>query len=72
METTKSARLALRQAITPAVDRIWKEGQSVPLHTQPFNPIAEGEVFYQRIQDLKPSDDTQRGLHAGLFWLLTS
>jgi hypothetical protein len=61
-DDSKGARLALRKAIPPVVNRIWREGQSVPSHTQPFNPVPEGEIFYQRIQNLRPSNDTQRGL----------
>jgi len=44
------------------VDRIWSEGQSVSLESTPFKASAEGEAFYQRVQELQPSNDTQRGL----------
>jgi hypothetical protein len=46
------------------VDKIWREGQSVPLQSTPFKPAAEGEAFYQRVQELQPSNDIQRGLQA--------
>lgn len=58
------ARAALRQAIPPVVDRIWREGHSLPSHAEPFKPVAEGEAFYQRVQDLQPGNDRQRGLQA--------
>jgi hypothetical protein len=56
------ARASLRQAIPRMVDRIWREGQSVPLESTPFKASAEGEAFYQRVQELQPSNDIQRGL----------
>ncbi len=61
-EEAQAARASLRQAIPPVVDRIWKEGQSVPLQASPFKAAAEGEAFYQRVQELQPSNDIQRGL----------
>jgi len=61
-DDSKAARAALRQAIPPTVDRIWREGQSVPLHAGPFKPVHEGEAFYQQVQKLQPANDTQRGL----------
>jgi len=63
-EEAQAARASLRQAIPPVVDRIWKEGQSVPLQASPFKAAAEGEAFYQRVQELQPSNDIQRGLQA--------
>ena len=41
-EEAQAARASLRQAIPPVVDRIWKEGQSVPLQASPFKAAAEG------------------------------
>jgi len=58
----QAARVSLRQAIPRLVDRIWREGQSVPLESAPFKASAEGEAFYQRVQELQPSNDIQRGL----------
>ena len=34
----------------------------MPLQTTPFKTVAEGEAVYQRIQELQPSNDIQRGL----------
>jgi hypothetical protein len=61
-EGAQAARTSLRQAIPPVVDKIWKEGQSAPLQSAPFKAAAEGEAFYQRVQELQPSSDAQRGL----------
>jgi hypothetical protein len=61
-DDAKPARVALRQAIPPVVERIWKEGRSVSSHAEPFKPVPEGETFYQRVQNLHPVNDTQRGL----------
>ena len=61
-DEAQAARASLRQAIPRMVDRIWREGQSVPLKSTPFKASAEGEAFYQRVQELQPSNDIQRGL----------
>jgi Protein of unknown function (DUF4239) len=63
-DEAQAARASLRQAIPPVVDKIWREGQSVPLQSTPFRAAAEGEAFYQRVQELQPSNDIQRGLQA--------
>jgi hypothetical protein len=61
-EEAQAARISLRQAIPAVVDRIWREAQSVPLQSTPFKAAAEGEAFYQKVQELQPSSDIQRGL----------
>ena len=61
-EGAQAARAALRQAIPAIVDRIWREGQSAPLQSTPFKASAQGEAFYQRVQELQPTNDIQRGL----------
>jgi hypothetical protein len=63
-DEAQAARASLRQAIPPVVDKIWREAQSVPLHSAPFKAAAEGEAVYQRIQELQPTNDIQRGLQA--------
>ena len=63
-EEAQAARASLREAIPAVVDRIWREAKSVPLQTTPFKTVAEGEAVYQRIQELQPSNDIQRGLQA--------
>jgi hypothetical protein len=63
-EEAQAARASLRQAIPAVVDKIWKEGRSVPLQSTPFKAAAEGEAFYQKVQELQPSSDIHRGLQA--------
>lgn len=58
----EAARVSLRQAIPGVVAKIWKEGQSAALHSEPFTGTAEGEAFSQRVQELQPANDIQRGL----------
>ena len=53
------------------VDRIWREAQSVPLQSTPFKASAEGEAFYQRVQELQPSNDIQRGLKERIIQVTT-
>jgi len=60
-EEAQPARATLRRAIPPVVDRIWREGQT-GAQEGPFKATPEGEAFFQQIQDLKPTDDMQRGL----------
>ena len=62
---------SLRQAIRPMVNQIWEEARSVPLQSLPFKPTAEGEAFYQRVQDLQPTNDTERGLKDRITQLAT-
>jgi hypothetical protein len=61
-EGAQAARASLRQAIPPMVDQIWREAQSVPMQSAPFKATAEGEAFYQQVQELQPGNDIQRGL----------
>jgi hypothetical protein len=61
-EGAQASRAALRQAVPAIVEKIWREGQSAPLQSTPFKASAQGEAFYQRVQELQPSNDTQRGL----------
>src|SRR6476660_3791571 len=61
-EGAQAARVSLRQAVPAIVDRIWSEAQSAQLRSTPFKATAEGETFYQRAQELQPSNDIQRGL----------
>ena len=61
-EGAQAARASLRKAIPPMVDHIWREAQSVPVQSAPFKASAEGEAFYQQVQELQPTNDIQRGL----------
>jgi hypothetical protein len=61
-EGAQAARASLRKAIPPMVDHIWREAQSVSVQSAPFKASAEGEAFYQQVQELQPTNDMQRGL----------
>ena len=61
-EGAQAARASLRKSIPPMVDHIWREAQSVPVQSTPFKASAEGEAFYQQVQELQPTNDMQRGL----------
>jgi len=61
-DEAQAARSSLRQAIPAVVDRIWREGQTMPLQSTPFKAAPQGEAVYQRVQELQPSSDIQRGL----------
>ena len=61
-EGAQAARASLRQAVPTIVEKIWREGQSAPLQSTPFKASAQGEAFYQRVQELQPTNDIQRGL----------
>ena len=63
-DQSRVARAALRQAIAQGVEKIWTEGRSVPSHPRPFTSTAEGEAFYQQVQDLQPTNDAQRALYS--------
>ena len=57
---TKEARAMLRGAVARILDQMWsKDGSSA----SPVPPSAAGgEVLYERIQGLSPTNDTQRSL----------
>ncbi len=63
-DETRDARQALRNAIPPVAERIWREGTSEALQSEPFKALPEGETFYQKVQTLQPANDLQRSLQA--------
>jgi hypothetical protein len=67
----QSARDSLRQAVPPMVNRIWKEASIPQLQAAPFKATAEGEAAYQRVQDLEPSNDSQRGIRERITQIAT-
>jgi hypothetical protein len=68
-QQAQAARVNLRQALGPMVDRIWNEGSSQPARTSPFAASTESEKFYQSLNDLEPQTDAQRGLRARIVQL---
>jgi hypothetical protein len=66
-DDARDARVTLRRAIPSVVGRIWKEGESTALQSEPFKAAPEGEAFYDQVQRLQPSNDIQRALQARIF-----
>jgi hypothetical protein len=56
---TKTAREALREAISLELQRVWSEGPPTRVETK---ESREGEALYDAIQDLSPSTESQRGI----------
>ena len=58
---TKDMRSFLRAAVIRAVDQMWPKGGA----TEAAAPTAAGgEVFYEKIQELSPKNETQRSLQS--------
>jgi hypothetical protein len=58
----QSVRNALRTAIPPVVDQIWNEGARAKL--LPFAATVEAQEFLKKLQQLQPSNDSQRAFQA--------
>ena len=67
----QSVRVTLRRAVPQVAERIWREGQSTTLQTEPFEAAAEGEAFYRQIQQLQPSNESQRDIKERLLQVTT-
>jgi hypothetical protein len=61
---TRPARQSLRDAIEPAIDKIWGHRPEKSLTGMPFESSAVGEQVYTDIQELAPQTDTRRALRA--------
>lgn len=59
---TRPARQSLRDALDPAIDRIWGRRVEKSLTGTPFEPSAVGEQVYADIQELSPQTETKRSL----------
>jgi hypothetical protein len=58
---TKTAREALRAAVSLELQRVWSEGPTTVAETK---EAREGETLYDAIQDLSPSNESQRSIKA--------
>ncbi len=58
----RNLRIALRNAISPLVDRIWNEGDRAK--ASPFEATAEAAEFINKVQQLRPDTDQKRALQA--------
>ncbi len=59
---TRTARDLLRRSTGPLVDRIWHRNAADVAKQGPFRASTMAEMAYASIQDLAPSNDTQRAL----------
>jgi hypothetical protein len=57
-----SARVMLRNAVPPMIDRIWNEGDRAKIGS--FAATAEAQEFVNKIQELEPNSDPKRALQA--------
>lgn len=60
----RPAREAVRDAIEPAIDRIWGKRAAKPLARTPFESSAVGEQVYADIEALSPRSESQRSFRA--------
>jgi hypothetical protein len=58
---TKTAREALRAAVSLELQRVWSEGPTTRIEAK---EAPEGEALYDEIQELTPSNESQRGIKA--------
>jgi hypothetical protein len=61
---TRDARVLLRRAIEPLVERIWREDSSESTKGTPFRATAAAEDAFTKIQDLSPKTEAQSSLKA--------
>ena len=55
-------RVALRNAVPPMIDRIWNEDDRGK--ATPFVATAEAQAFVDKVQELKPDNESKRVLQA--------
>jgi hypothetical protein len=61
---TGAARNLMRRGVVILVDRMWRENRSDLAKTAPFEASAATEAFYAKLQDLSPTNESQRSLQA--------
>jgi len=61
-DEARAVRVALREEVPLVTARIWDEERAYSLRLEPFRPLPQGELLYQKIHDLQPSSDAQREL----------
>jgi hypothetical protein len=59
-----AARELLRSGAATLADRIWSENSSAPATGAPFEVSGAGKAFYEKLEELSPSNDAQRSLKA--------
>lgn len=61
---TKVARFLLRGGVVILADRMWRENSSDFAKSTTFEASAVTEAFYVKLQELSPTNDSQRSLQA--------
>jgi len=68
---TAGVRNLLRRGVNILSDRMWRESNSDPAKSAPFEASAASEAFYLKLQELSPQNDFQRSLQARAIQLST-
>jgi len=68
---TAGVRNLLRRGVNILSDRMWRESNSDPAKSAPFEASAASEAFYLKLQELSPQNDSQRSLQARAIQLST-
>jgi hypothetical protein len=68
---TAGVRNLLRRGVNILFDRMWRESNSDPAKSAPFEASAASEAFYLKLQELSPQNDSQRSLQARAIQLST-
>jgi hypothetical protein len=61
----KETRDALRAVVSRILDQLWSSNTSRPAGSEPTS--AEGERFFDKVQELSPHSDAQRSMQAQAF-----
>jgi hypothetical protein len=59
---TGTTRNLMRRGLVILADRMWRENSSDLAKVAPFEASGASEVFYAKLQDLSPQNDSQRSL----------
>ena len=64
-DEAQAARSSLRQAIPAVVDRIWREGQTMPLQSTPFKAVPQGEPSISGFRSFNQATTSNADLRSG-------
>ena len=68
-DDARPVRVALREEVPLVTARIWDEEKAYSSRHESFKPLPQGELMYQKIQDLEPANDAQRELKSRILQL---
>jgi hypothetical protein len=60
----QTVRVLLRSTIPSFADRIWHQGSSTSARIAPFEATPDAVMFLDKVHELSPQNDVQRGLLA--------